>query len=276
MAMLQRQTQGQRLQQRADPQLLLTNRILQMSAVELHQCVAQELAENPALEVLDEGDCGHCVYPTARCLSCPFSPSLFRQTGPADDMALLGGAGQTEVDLDPLSRVEAPQTLQEHLLRQLRAGSDCIEQLLAGIYLIENVDEDGYLRCTTEEAAQVTELDLDMVNRALALVQTFDPSGVGARTLQECLVIQARALTLEQEAPALLVPLLEEHWKEIAAARFPVIARRMRGTVKEVERTVEWLRRNLSPYPGRTYRPDTGDAQQRADWVRPDVVVSRD
>jgi RNA polymerase sigma-54 factor len=276
MAMLQRQTQSQRLQQRADPQLLLTNRILQMSSVELRQCVAQELAENPALESVDGGDCDHCVYPTARCFGCPFSPAFFRSSQASEEIALAAGAGPAEVDVDPLARVEAPQTLQEHLLRQLRANSQGAAELLAGTYLIENVDEDGYLRCSPEEAAQVTTVGLDTVHQAVALIQTFDPSGVGARTLQECLLIQAQALAQEQEAPEILVGILEEHWKEIAASRWQLIARRLRISVREVERTVDWLRRNLCPYPGRQYRPDTGEVAQRGDWVRPDVVVMRE
>src|SRR5947208_15986679 len=65
------QTQSQRLQQKADPQLLLTNRILQMSSMELQQRIALEIAENPALEQPEEFPCQKCEVPGPQCMECP-------------------------------------------------------------------------------------------------------------------------------------------------------------------------------------------------------------
>ena len=82
MAMLQRHSQVQRLQQRADPQLLLTNRLLQMACMELQQCVAQEIAENPALESADDHACSFCPKAGPQCATCPYAS---RETSRASD-----------------------------------------------------------------------------------------------------------------------------------------------------------------------------------------------
>src|SRR5436190_8414140 len=71
------QTQGQRLQQKADPQLLLTNRILQMSSMELQQRIVQEIGENPALEQAEEYPCNRCDIPGPQCAECPYYHAQF-------------------------------------------------------------------------------------------------------------------------------------------------------------------------------------------------------
>src|SRR5205823_8324293 len=73
-----RQTQGQRLQQKADPQLLLTNRILQMSSMELQQRIVQEIGENPALEQAEEYPCNRCDIPGPQCADCPYYHAQFQ------------------------------------------------------------------------------------------------------------------------------------------------------------------------------------------------------
>ncbi|HEU4751685.1 MAG TPA: RNA polymerase factor sigma-54, partial [Armatimonadota bacterium] len=173
-------------------------------------------------------------------------------------------------------RVEAPPTLQEHLLTQLVAAGTTEEQRI-GRYLIENIDNDGYLRCTVEEAARALAVPLEAVEAVVGLVQTFEPSGVGARTLQECLLIQARALQGENRAPKYLVPILEHFWKELTSSKLRDIARRLRIQAGEVDQTIRWLRSNLSPYPGNAYRPAWEKGSHRSgQTVRPDVIVSLD
>jgi RNA polymerase sigma-54 factor len=274
MAMLQRQWQTQRQQQKADPQLLLTNRLLQMSQMELRHCLTQEMAENPALEASEEPLCGQCDTGGAPCAECPYSLGRLSLTAGTSDDTRPDPYQAGEDDLDPLTLVEAPRTLQDYLLEQLQAlGGPRDER--TGRYLIASIDGDGYLRCTVEEAADALTVPEEEVERVLRLVQTFDPTGVGARTLQECLLIQARALAAEPGTPPYLAALIEQYWKELTASRFAVIARRARLETAEVERTVRWLRGNLSPYPGGKYRPSWQKSGQRSRLsVRPDVIVT--
>src|SRR5688572_2887902 len=174
MAMLQRHAQAQRMQQKADPQLLLTNRILQMSVFELQQCLTQELSENPALESVDEHACGHCQVPGPQCVECPFNPSLFRASSTRDDYRIGADGGMArDEEPDPFAMVEAPQTLQHHLHQQLGAAAQAGDMEI-GRYLLANIDDDGYLRCTEEEAARCVPASVKDVERVLSLIQTFD------------------------------------------------------------------------------------------------------
>jgi len=272
--MLQRQTQSQRLQQRADPQLLQTNRILQMSSLELRQYVQEELSENPALEAAEGGECGSCDDPGTRCATCPLGGLTRLLASPAEASSALSLPSAVEPEVDPFARIEATQSLQEYLLQQLRTQTEGVRDWQIGCYLVANIDEDGYLRCAVEEAAQSLDVAAEEVERILTVIQTLDPTGAGARSLQECLLIQARSLQAEHKAPPLLVPLLDEFWKETTASKWSVIARRLRVEVRDVEWTADWLRHNLSPYPGRQHRPDWGDRAARNTWVRPDVTVT--
>lgn len=271
--MLQRQTQSQRLQQRADPQLLQTNRLLQMSSLELRQYMLTELAENPALETVEGTECGSCDDPSSRCAACPFAASRLLANAAEGSSSTLQ-SGTIEPEVDPFARIEATQSLQEYLLQQLRAQTEGARDWRIGCYLVANIDEDGYLRCSVEEAAQALNDAAEAIERVLAGIQSLDPTGVGARSLQECLLIQARTLQAERKAPPLLLPLLDEYWKETTASKWSHIARRLRVDVQQVEATADWLRRNLSPYPGRQHGSDWGDRRTGPTWVRPDVTVS--
>jgi RNA polymerase sigma-54 factor len=272
MAMLQRQVQGQRLQQKADPQLLLTNRFLQMQSMELRQAVVAELGENPALESSEESGCNHCDVPGPDCFTCPYGNFSGIASSKSNGDGPLALRDLTAEEIDPFASIEAPCTLQEHLRTQLRAVVEPGD-LPIGEYLIANIDDDGYLRCDAEETCRSLGVAPEAVERVVQAIQLLDPSGVGARTLQECLLIQARAHAAEGTAPPHLVPVLEQYWSELAATKFRIIARGLRTTPEQVEATVGWLRKNLCPYPGTGFRPswkrDTGSRQS----VRPDIVV---
>jgi RNA polymerase sigma-54 factor len=273
MAMFQRQSGVQRLQQRADPQLLLTNRILQMSAMELRQCVTQELDENPALESVEEQGCGNCDNPALQCVDCPHGPRLRPLTGEREALRA-AGAGEREDELDPLARVAAQCTLQEHLLTQLRAALSDPEDLRIGRYLVESLDDDGYLRGTAEDAAAALQALPGRVERLIGVIQGFEPSGVGARSLQECLLIQARQAAADGRLPDLVEPILTDYWRELISSKWREIARRLRVSQAQVEAAVEWLRHNLSPYPGSQYRPSWQKSpDHEAHAIRPDARI---
>ena len=273
MLTAQRQTLSQRIQQRADPQLLLTNRLLQMSSLELRQCVTEELAENPALET-PEGrvGCAVCDGFNAGCPACGSGAPLVSRADsgwqPATD------TGWVDEEYDPLALVEAPQTLRDHLHTQLRAVMAPDDTRIGG-YLVDALEADGYLRVPLSEIAATLGVGELEVERVLWIVQGFDPTGVGARTLQECLLLQARALEAEGRAPRHLVRLLDECWKELCGSRWSLIARRLRIEPRAAQETADWLRRNLSPYPGLGYRPDWERPTRQRNSVRPDVVITR-
>lgn len=273
MLTAQRQMQSQRIQQRADPQLLLTNRLLQMSSLELRQCVTEELAENPALEAPEgSGGCVLCEGANPGCPACGSGTSLVSRD--SSHWQPTADAGWTEEEYDPLALVEAPRTLRDHLWMQLRAVAGPVEERIGG-YLVDALEADGYLRVPVEEVAQTLAVPEAEVERVLGLIHSFEPTGVGARSLQECLLLQAQAMVAEGSAPRHLVPMLEDCWKELCGSRWSLIARRLRIEPRAAQETAEWLRRNLSPYPGHGYRPAWERPVRQRNSVRPDAILSR-
>lgn len=282
MALAQRQLTAQRLQQRADPQLLLTNRLLQMSALELRQCIAQELCENPALEAADgEGETAPSDgqdprEPTSGCPECARHGQLCSTC--ASGMRVVAADFWRPVqdvpdeEYDPLALVEAPRGLRDHLLLQVRASLSGGDERI-GAYLVALLEPDGYLRTPLHEAAAALEVPIAEAERVLRHIQTLDPPGVGARDLRECLLVQARGLAQEGRGPHLALRMLSECWKEFCAGRWKPIARRLRLEPRAVAELAEWVRGNLSPYPGHAYR---GEVERRAPGiVQPDVLVIR-
>jgi RNA polymerase sigma-54 factor len=270
------QTQGQRLQQKADPQLLLTNRILQMSSMELQQRIAVEISENPALEQPEEYPCQKCAVPGPQCMECPYyHGQLSARQSERDELRTMAfdlAQGKDE-EIDPIALIEDKQSLQDHLTVQLHAATSPDDHRI-GRYLISNIDPDGYLRCTLEEAAADLRVRPAEVERVLKAIHNFDPVGVGARSLQECLLIQVEALRADGQLPAYVDQIVTDYWKELSANKIKTIARGLKAAMDPVSEAVAFIRQNLSPYPGSQFRtPWDRNSHRSAQSVRPDVVV---
>lgn len=248
------------------PELRQALEILQIPLVELQALVNQELLQNPILEIKDEAD-GEAQTSTE---------------GDSDD-----SAGQ-EIDWAdyfhdgsdfgvprerPSESLPGPdhfggeiQTLSEHLLSQLRlAGLSQGEQRI-GQYLIGLMDHNGFLIGGLDEAAASLKVGFGDVLRVLWVIQGFDPLGVGARDLRECLLIQWNALGADNQ----LVPrIISDHLEDLASGKFSRVAEALGVTLGEVQRAVDLIRR-LDPKPGRRFgTPDD------IHYVVPDVLVER-
>jgi RNA polymerase sigma-54 factor len=272
------QTQGQRLHQTADPQLLLTNRILQMSSMELQQRIAVEIAENPALEQPEEFPCQQCVVPGPQCMDCPnYYGQFSRRQNERDELRSMAydlAQGRDE-EIDPIALIEDKQSLQDHLTVQLHASTAPADHRI-GAYLISNIDPDGYLRCSVEEAAVDMGVPPAEAERVLKAIQAVDPCGIGARTLQECLLIQVEALRAEGRLPKYVDAVVKDYWKELSANKIRAIARGLKAPLDPVSAAVHFIRQNLSPYPGSQFRtPWDRNSHRSAQSVRPDVIVVR-
>jgi RNA polymerase sigma-54 factor len=161
------------------------------------------------------------------------------------------------------NRAESPPGLAEHLTEQLGVSEAAGPVREACGFLIGNVDPDGYLRMSLEEIAIGVPCDGGTAEKALALLQSFDPVGVGARGLSECLLIQARAANI---VTPLLVELVTNRFPELATKPPALLARQMNVPLEELARTLDWIRK-LDPKPGRRYD------SSRTIYVEPDVSV---
>jgi len=160
---------------------------------------------------------------------------------------------------------ESPD-LYDHLSWQLRMSVSDELALEIGEAIIHNLDEDGMLRASLEEIANMGPYAATEVEKALATLQGLDPPGVAARDLTECLRLQLRHLGLEGSATDLMV---RDHIKQLQSHQYAEISRQTGLTADEVSEHLEIIRR-LDPKPGLKYSPD------RSTYVTPDVFVVKE
>lgn len=278
--MLIEQGQRQSLSQKIDPKLIMANSILQLTSMELQQVVEQELAENPALEVPEDDPCENCEQPRTLCIDCPFR----KQTVSADDQDLSiyeleqpidFAADAEDGEADFISNIRAEITLHDHLISLLRAALSSSHWEI-GEYIISNINDSGYLEGTVEEFAHEMGKDIDDVGDVLAVIQTFDPPGVGARDLQECLKLQLERLAEDERGNPVALAMVRDFWQEMLAGKIGRIARRLRVSAKDILAAIEFVKKQLNPYPGNSFRPPyQSDADDFSSSVRPDVIVRR-
>jgi RNA polymerase sigma-54 factor len=269
--------------------LIASIKVLQYSSEELEQAVAQELTENPALELEEVLQCVRCGTPL-RAGVCPLCERGDQSTLDGlldlanwDDYGELRGLAASASDDDtynPLDFVRSGGSLNEYLMRQLGASLNDSDMFIAE-YLIGSLDSHGYVTVTAEEAAETLRVPEWRVLRVLSALQAMDPPGIGARDLRECLLIQVRVFEERGEAPAIVRGLIEGHLRELGEHRFAEIAREMGVASTEVKRAWQFIRTNLNPFPAHAFGagdvPGLGltNGAERGVIIRPDVVIRR-
>ncbi len=278
MAMEARLTLRQTQRLVMTPMLQQAIQLLQLSTIELQELLQKELTENPMLEEAPVEE-GPAPEPPAEAPALEATPPDAPATtetveppdlpfdlteimfGPPDERSLVQQEQHEETRFENF--VGAATSLADHLYEQLRLSVGEAEVRRAADEIIGNLDEDGYLRATLEEMAEKTRLTLAVFEQALALVQTFDPPGVAARDLRECLLIQLREQT---EPDPLAIEILESHFEAFQRCKYAEIARALKRDPDRVQEAVEEIA-NLEPKPGRRFAP----ADTR--YVVPDVYV---
>jgi len=157
-------------------------------------------------------------------------------------------------------------SLQELLMEQLNTEDCTPEVRRAAEEVIGNIDDDGFFRSVPAEIAQAVPCPLETAEEALRLVQTFDPPGIGAGSLTECLLIQ---LDRAGKKSGPLTTLVSEHLDDLEHNRLPKIAKEMGVTVPEVKAMEDELRRTCDP------RPAASLSQFRTEYCPVEVTIER-
>src|SRR5262249_7492116 len=152
-------------------------------------------------------------------------------------------------------------SLADHLSEQLRLTTDDPDTLSIGMAIIGNLDEDGYLRAELIEIAQGTGRTEEEVQRVLTLVQGFDPRGVAARSLQECLLLQLTADPVSVE-------IVERYFEDLGRRRYAEIARAMKLSLDRIMESIDEIQ-SLEPKPGRRF------AVVDSRYIVPDVTIQK-
>jgi RNA polymerase sigma-54 factor len=257
------------------PSLQQAIKLLPLTTLELAEVLEQEVMENPLLEEV------------------PIEEKLS-----TDEMANQEASEQQERD-DPLKEIEVEKFFEDYfddgaerrsrpsevpemppIENTLTAATDLYDHLLWQLHMsvsdeltveiaeavIHNLDEDGMLRASLDEIANMGPFPREEVDKALAVVQGFDPPGVAARDLCECLRLQLRHLGLEGSPADVMV---RDHMKQLQSHQYAEIGRQMGLVPEEVSHHVEIIK-GLDPKPGVKYSPD------RSTYILPDVFVVKE
>jgi len=287
------------------PQLQQSIRLLQMSTLDLNQELDRVLDENPMLERAEDGEADEVLPMLAASLAgqtamaegeTAAAGSDTERPAGTDDAALAGddgqllwegGSGGSDEDDDGFERQTAAGTsLRDHLIWQVQMSQLVEDDRQLVLWLIEAIDEDGYL---TQPLAELVEaanalaaedagdtpgdgsepaIDEDTLRVALRYLQTLDPPGVGAIDLAECLAIQLEALPADTPHRDLALQLVRGHLDALAGRDYNGL-RRALGCDEAALRAVQALVTHLNPRPGSAF----GDNDTR--YVVPDVRVLR-
>jgi RNA polymerase sigma-54 factor len=159
----------------------------------------------------------------------------------------------------------AGTSLQEVLLEQVRESALPAEKWPVAEFIIGNIDENGRLAATEEELTQASGLPLEGVLEVLKVIQSFDPPGVGARNLRECLLLQLERIGQQN---TLDYRIINEFMEALGKRRIPEIARGTGASIDEVQNALKRIAR-LEPHPGRAFLPDNDQ------YILPEVFVLR-
>jgi RNA polymerase sigma-54 factor len=262
------------------PEHILGKAVLKMSLQELQNFVQAELAENPALAMEEEVMCPACGSALVGCVCSTCGSRIVSETdrepSPKDESAAdswLAGESPDDSYYEPFARVAAPCSLADHLKEGIRTHMPACD-VPAAEFIVDCLDEDGYLREPLLEIANRFGLSVPELEAVLRQVQSLDPPGVGARSLQECLLIQLRQLDTDCEDKRNAEVIVTEHWESISRMRLDETASRMGVSRKEVESALRFVREALEPRPASMFRdPWQTLVPRREAKLAPDVVI---
>jgi len=258
--------------------------LLQLSTLELQELLQRELTENPLLEEVGADspepseDPGYDAPPGAATPELPSPQSVSVNTERSDDLpfdltaaifdepeerTLVQQEEREELPFENL--VQSGTSLADYLLEQLRVAPGDPGAQAIGEAIIGNLDDDGYLRADVAEIAEHTGSTVEEVEKVLSLVQSFDPPGIAARSLQECLLIQLRA---DPQPDPVAVEILEHRFGDLERRRYAEIARSVKVSVDRVMEAIEEIQA-LEPKPGRKL------ASTHVQYIVPDVFVHK-
>lgn len=268
------------------PQLQMAIKLLQMPQLELSQTLTQELVENPFLEEVAEDtkeeltreevesmevqeETDDAESPLERVMSAEnlsrFTVDEYFEERSSDGRDLGYFTPGTDAPPSFEQFVNQSPDIYDHLLWQLRLSDVAEEIRQVGEVVIGNIDENGYLSATDEEIAKSFNADVVMVGKAVELVQSFDPPGIGARDLKECLLLQLRLLGL---TGSLAEKIILSDMEELRKKNYHHIARQHSAPLNDVLAAVKVIE-GLEPKPARNFSgADTN-------YVVPDVFIAK-
>jgi len=268
----------QKLLQKLSPQQIQMIKLLEIPTLQLEQRIKHELEENPVLEEGEKHD--------------ELEDSLEEQEetmeGDQDEFSFEDYLEDEEIPNYKLyssnvskddKKEEIPFSVNisfhEHLENQLGLKSLSDREYMLALYIIGNIDEDGYLRRKLESISndlsftQNIKVSEEELEKVLKIIQQLDPPGVGARTLRECLLLQIKQKDLEKPRLQLAKTILEQHFNEFTKKHYEKIINRLKVSEEELEEAIHEILK-LNPKPGSAF---SSDENRTVQTIIPDFIL---
>lgn len=249
--------QNQSFSQTLSPQMQQSLALLQAPALELRALIQTELESNPVLEDMPD------EIPVADAETSFEDERAAEKKAERDedwrDYFVQSNQSNTPYTAEDAERRQfffdsqvALELLSDHLTSQLHIATSDEPLLRAGAEIIGNIDDEGFLKASLEEISMSVQLPHDIVTQALDLIQTFDPVGVAARDLRECLLIQINRLGKGEDVEAAII---SHHLAELGRKKYQDIAKALKIPVERVHQATHFIA-TLQPRPGSVFTPE--------------------
>jgi RNA polymerase sigma-54 factor len=261
------------------PQLQQAIKLLQLPHLELSEFLNQELMENPLLEesteetpvdeltpeekdsIEVEETSEDSAVPLEKLMSFTVDEYFEERSSDGRDMGYFNPGTVTPPSFDQF--LSKKPDLYDHLLWQLRLSHAPEDLKKIGEVIIGNIDENGYLIASLDEIREAAETQIEAVDISLRLIQSFDPPGVGARDIAECLLLQIRALKLQG---TVVEKIILNNMDELEKKRYTSIAQQYNLPLQDIMVAIKIIE-GLEPKPGRNFSSDS------VNYIVPDVYL---
>lgn len=244
------------------PELRQAIQLLQYNSMELNEYLNKEIQENPLLEMEPvKVDLEDVSKDTSKDQEIDWKEYLEKY----DDYSYRPQVDKNQNEYNMESFTSYDLTLREHLISQLTLVKLTAKEYKIGEYIIHSLNENGYLNMPVEEIALHLKVSVDEVDNVLKVVQTFEPSGVGARSLAECLLIQVDAKNIKGK---LIKKIINEYLSDLGHNRLSKIAKEENIDLLKVQRACDFIR-TLEPKPGRSFSGNYDEVK----YIVPDASI---
>lgn len=243
------------------PELRQAIELLQFNSMELKDYISKELEENPILENSNSGEEFESIEEYTKDKEVDWKEYLEKY----DDISYRPQVDKNIQEHNYEAFTSSTDSLNEHLMLQLSFSDLNDKEYEIGENIIQNINDNGYLNASLEEVSKITKSNISEVEKILELVQQFEPLGVGARDIRECLLIQVKDKKIVE---SYIINIIENHLEDIALNKIQKIAKELNIETKEVQYAFDYIK-GLEPKPGRLFHGNADDIR----YITPDAEI---
>jgi len=243
------------------PELRQAIQLLQFTSQELNEYLEKQIEENPLLELENTAEDYENIDDFANKKE---EIDWKEYIGKEDDISYRPQVDKNVKEYSFENFISYSPSLRDNLFFQLNVLEISQEDKKIGEILIESIDENGYLMTSVEQVAMDLNIDSERIENVLSLIQGFEPLGVGARSLKECLLIQIRE---DENRHPEAEKVVEYYLEDVAYNRLSKIAKELNMDIEEVQNICDYIK-TLEPKPGRSF--NDGD---QVKYITPDATI---